>query len=85
MVNLAQMLTVDKTRLRRKLGVISADRLAQVDIALKMSQGLPNRTKRSSPGLGRNPDKRSIAESPQLHFSGAAQINSIENQLERPM
>ncbi|MBI1892726.1 MAG: type II toxin-antitoxin system PemK/MazF family toxin [Candidatus Rokubacteria bacterium] len=37
MVNLAQILTVDKTRLRRRVGRLSADQMSRVDAALKVS------------------------------------------------
>ena len=40
MVNLSQILTVDKRRLETKLGTISPDRLAEVDAALTISLGL---------------------------------------------
>jgi len=40
MVNLAQILTVDKARLIRKLGAVSQARLAEVDTALSVSLGL---------------------------------------------
>ena len=40
MVNLAQILTVDKARLMRRLGAISPARLAEVDAALSVSLGL---------------------------------------------
>jgi mRNA interferase MazF len=39
-VNLAQILTIDKTRLRKKTGVLSQDRMKDVDIALKRSLAL---------------------------------------------
>jgi mRNA interferase MazF len=39
-VNLAQILTIDKTRLRKKTGVLSRDRMKDVDIALKRSLAL---------------------------------------------
>ena len=37
MVNLAQILTVDKIRLHRRVGRLSAERLARVDAALRVS------------------------------------------------
>jgi mRNA-degrading endonuclease toxin of MazEF toxin-antitoxin module len=37
MVNLAQLLTLDKARLRRRLGVLPAERLAMVDAAIRIS------------------------------------------------
>lgn len=40
MVNLAQVLTVDKQRLSRKVGEVSHSILAEVDVALKISLGL---------------------------------------------
>lgn len=40
MVNTAQLLTVDKTRLIRKLGVLNQAQVTQVDQALKISVGL---------------------------------------------
>ncbi|MBZ5495719.1 MAG: type II toxin-antitoxin system PemK/MazF family toxin [Acidobacteriia bacterium] len=40
MVNLAQILTLDKTRLKKKLGVLSQARIAEVNSALHISLGL---------------------------------------------
>jgi mRNA interferase MazF len=40
MVNLAQILTVDKTRLMKKLGKLNAEQLTQVNEALRISLGL---------------------------------------------
>ncbi len=40
MVNLAQILTLDKSRLKRKLGAISRVRLGEVDNALVISLGI---------------------------------------------
>jgi mRNA interferase MazF len=40
MVNLAQILTLDKTRLMKKLGAVSQARLAEVNAALLLSLGL---------------------------------------------
>jgi mRNA interferase MazF len=40
MINLAQVLTLDKTRLTKKLGAISAARVKEVDAALRISLGL---------------------------------------------
>ena len=40
MVNLAQILTLDRTRLMRKLGAIFRARLAEVNAALLISLGL---------------------------------------------
>ncbi len=37
MVNLAQILTVDKARLRKRVGRLSADEMSRVDAALKVS------------------------------------------------
>jgi len=37
MVNLAQILTVDKSRLQTRLGTLSADRVSLVDAAIKIS------------------------------------------------
>ena len=39
-VNLAQILTLDKSRLKRKVGVLSRARLSEVDDALAISLGL---------------------------------------------
>jgi mRNA-degrading endonuclease toxin of MazEF toxin-antitoxin module len=41
MINLAQILTVDKARLRERLGALSPERTAQVDEAMRISLGLP--------------------------------------------
>ena len=40
MVNLAQILTLDKSRLKKKVGAISQERLAEVDAALLISLGI---------------------------------------------
>ncbi len=40
MVNLAQILTVDKARLRKRLGALPPERTAQVDDAIRISLGL---------------------------------------------
>ena len=40
MVNLAQILTIDKGRLIKKLGTVGADKLYEVDEAIKISLGL---------------------------------------------
>lgn len=40
MVNLAQVLTIDKSRLMKKLGSLNPERVHQVDEALKISLGL---------------------------------------------
>ncbi len=40
MINLAQILTSDKTRLMRKLGALSEARVKDVDTALRISLGL---------------------------------------------
>ena len=45
MVNTAQLLTLDKSRLLRKMGSLSADRLTEVDLALKISLGLIDSTR----------------------------------------
>ena len=37
MVNLAQLLTIDKTRLSKKLGKLKLEQIAQVDQAIKIS------------------------------------------------
>ena len=37
MVNLAQIITIDKSRLRRRLGVLSADLLNRVNAAIRVS------------------------------------------------
>ena len=39
-VNLAQILTVDKTRLMRKLGFLSQEKMSAVNRAIKISLGL---------------------------------------------
>lgn len=39
-VNASQILTVDKSRLTRKLGSLSAERMRQVDRAVRISLGL---------------------------------------------
>lgn len=43
MVNTAQILTVDKSRLRRRLGILSAERLAMVDAAIRISLDVGDR------------------------------------------
>jgi mRNA interferase MazF len=40
MVNLAQILTVDKSRLERRLGSLSSDRMAAIDEATLVSLGI---------------------------------------------
>jgi len=40
MVNLAQVLTIDKGRLIRKLGQMEADKIHEVDEAVKVSLGV---------------------------------------------
>ena len=40
MVNLAQLLTVDKERLTKKLGYLGEERMAEVDEAIRISLGL---------------------------------------------
>jgi len=40
MVNLAQILTLDKTRLKRRLGQLPPDSLAAVNTALRISLAL---------------------------------------------
>lgn len=40
MVNLAQVLTLDKTRLMKRLGSVRAERLREVDTAIRVSLGL---------------------------------------------
>ncbi len=40
MVNLAQMLTLDKTRLIKRLGSVNAEILREIDTAIKVSLGL---------------------------------------------
>ena len=37
MVNLAQILTIDKSRLRRRVGMLARDRLDEVDEAIRVS------------------------------------------------
>jgi mRNA-degrading endonuclease toxin of MazEF toxin-antitoxin module len=37
MVNLAQVLTIDKARLRRRLGIMPPESLIQVDAAIRVS------------------------------------------------
>ena len=44
MVNLAQILTLDKSRLVRRLGAISQGRLREVDAALVVSLGMGSQT-----------------------------------------
>ncbi|MGQ9533097.1 MAG: type II toxin-antitoxin system PemK/MazF family toxin [Desulfotomaculales bacterium] len=39
-VNASQILTVDKARLTRRLGSLSAERMREVDRAIKISLGL---------------------------------------------
>jgi mRNA interferase MazF len=41
MVNLAQLLTIDKGRLTKKLGALNDQTLAEVDVALAISLALP--------------------------------------------
>ena len=41
MVNLAQILTVDKSRLRQRLGTLSPERLRSVDSAIQVSLDVP--------------------------------------------
>jgi len=41
MVNLAQILTVDKSRLRQRLGALSPERLRSVDSAIQVSLDVP--------------------------------------------
>lgn len=41
MVNLAQILTIDKSRLQRRLGTIRADTMARVNTAIQISLDLP--------------------------------------------
>lgn len=43
MVNLAQLLTIDKRRLRQRLGALSAARMAAVNAALRISLDLEDR------------------------------------------
>ncbi|MBI4604700.1 MAG: type II toxin-antitoxin system PemK/MazF family toxin [Planctomycetes bacterium] len=40
MVNLAQILTIDRVRLKKRLGVLGPDRLEEVDRALRVSLAL---------------------------------------------
>jgi len=40
MVNLAQMITIDKSRLIKKLGKLEKNRIQEVDEAMKLSLGL---------------------------------------------
>ncbi len=40
MVNLAQVLTLDKTRLMKRLGSVKAEKLREVDTAIRVSLGL---------------------------------------------
>jgi mRNA-degrading endonuclease toxin of MazEF toxin-antitoxin module len=40
MVNLAQLLTLDKSRLRRLLGVMSEERMRMIDQAIRVSLDL---------------------------------------------
>ena len=40
MVNLAHLLTIDKTRLRKRLGALSTNRMSDVDEAIRVSLGL---------------------------------------------
>jgi mRNA-degrading endonuclease toxin of MazEF toxin-antitoxin module len=40
MVNLAQVLTIDRARLQRRVGMLSADRIALVDAAIQVSLGI---------------------------------------------
>jgi mRNA interferase MazF len=40
MVNLAQILTVDKARLRERLGALPPDRTVEVDEAIRISLGV---------------------------------------------
>ena len=40
MVNLAQVLTVDRARLQRRVGVLSAERIALVNAAIQVSLGV---------------------------------------------
>lgn len=39
-VNLAQILTIDKARLERKLGSLSSEKMSEVDAAIKLSLGI---------------------------------------------
>ena len=40
MVNLAQILTLDKTRLMKRLGAVDSERMREVDTAIRVSLGL---------------------------------------------
>lgn len=40
MVNLAQILTIDKSRLKKRLGLMGAEKMQEVDQALSVSLGL---------------------------------------------
>ena len=40
MVNLAHLLTIDKTRLQKRVGSLSTDRMSEVDVAICVSLGL---------------------------------------------
>ena len=40
MVNLTQMITIDKSRLIKKLGKLEKNRIQEVDEAMKLSLGL---------------------------------------------
>jgi mRNA interferase MazF len=40
MINLAQILTIDKTRLVKKLGDLSLEKLSEVDEAIRLSLGI---------------------------------------------
>jgi mRNA interferase MazF len=40
MVNLAQMITIDKSRLIKKLGKLEKNRIQEIDEAMKLSLGL---------------------------------------------
>jgi mRNA interferase MazF len=41
MVNLVQIMTLDKSRLKKKVGTLTPSRLAEVDAAIAISLGLP--------------------------------------------
>jgi len=41
MVNLAQILTLDKSRLQRRVGTLSPERMNEVSSAIKVSLDLP--------------------------------------------
>lgn len=43
MVNLAQILTIDKTRLWKRLGTLTSEKLREVDAAIQISLGLQGR------------------------------------------